>query len=89
MCPDSQRSWLEEKGNNDDSEGVGTVGTSLTPEFWTMFAVLLVVAVGVTFVATATLDALAVRLLRRHVHRAPTAAPSRSAHADDRVAVRH
>ncbi|MET8132541.1 hypothetical protein ABZV24_11350 [Streptomyces sp. NPDC005251] len=65
------------------------MGTSLMPEFWTMFAVLLVVAMGVTSVATATLDALAVRLLRRHVHGEPTAAPPRSAHADDRVAVRH
>ncbi|WRZ88884.1 hypothetical protein OHB54_07285 [Streptomyces sp. NBC_01007] len=65
------------------------MGTSLTPEFWTTFAVLLVAAMGVTFVATATLDALAVRLLRRHVHRAPTAALSRSADADDRVTVRH
>ncbi|MFJ6835827.1 hypothetical protein [Streptomyces sp. NPDC091209] len=64
------------------------MGTSLTPEFWTMSAVLLVVAMGVTFVATATLDALAVRLLRPHVHKAPTAAPFRSADADDRVPVR-
>jgi hypothetical protein len=67
---------------------VGTVGTSLTPEFWTMFAVLLVAAMGVTFVATATLDALAVRLLRRHVHSAPTVAPSRSADRGDGVPVR-
>ncbi|MEV8033433.1 hypothetical protein ACFYW8_00440 [Streptomyces sp. NPDC002742] len=64
------------------------MGTSLTPEFWTMFAVLLVVATGVTFVATATLDALAVRLLRRHVHRAPVVAPSRSADARTRAASR-
>ncbi|MER5467728.1 hypothetical protein [Streptomyces sp. NPDC002685] len=63
------------------------MGTSLTPEFWTMFAVLLVVAAGVTFVAAATLDALAVRLLRRHVHRSPTAVQARSVDTDNRVSV--
>ncbi|GAA3816211.1 hypothetical protein ACFS5L_06025 [Streptomyces phyllanthi] len=47
------------------------MGTSLTPEFWERFAVLLVVAVGVTCVLTASLDALAVRILRRRVRRPP------------------
>jgi hypothetical protein len=54
------------------------VGTSLTPEFWERFAVLLVVAMGVTFVLTAALDALAVRAQRRRVRVAPPAPrPSR------------
>lgn len=45
------------------------MGTSLTPELWARFAVLLVAAVGITLVLTAWLDTLAVRLLHR-VHRA-------------------
>ncbi|MDN3029176.1 hypothetical protein [Streptomyces sp. S.PB5] len=38
------------------------MGTSLTPEFWERFTILLVVAVAVTVVLTAALDALAERL---------------------------
>ncbi|MFE9021404.1 hypothetical protein ACFYNL_22975 [Streptomyces sp. NPDC007808] len=43
--------------------------TSLTPEFWERSAVLLVAATAVTFVLTATLDALTLRRLRRRAHR--------------------
>ncbi|MFI6654898.1 hypothetical protein ACIBL8_05195 [Streptomyces sp. NPDC050523] len=43
------------------------MGTSLTPEFWRQFAVLLVAAMAVTFVLSAALDAL---YLRRQVRRA-------------------
>ncbi|MFC7259323.1 hypothetical protein [Streptomyces lutosisoli] len=63
------------------------MGTSLTPEFWKLFAVLLVVAMGVTFVAAAALDALAVRLLRPRGCRPPAAAPSRPADTDHRMPV--
>ncbi|WP_235034604.1 hypothetical protein OHU34_04450 [Streptomyces sp. NBC_00080] len=48
-----------------------TVGTSLTPEFWERFALLFVLATGVTFVLAATFDALAVRLLRSRTQRTP------------------
>ncbi|WP_405876912.1 hypothetical protein OG762_01180 [Streptomyces sp. NBC_01136] len=65
------------------------MGTSLTPQFWEMFAVLLVAAMGVTFVATAAFDAIAVRLLRRHAHEPAAAAPSRSATSDHRMPVGH
>ena len=63
------------------------MGTSLTPEFWERFAVLLVAAMGVTFVLTATFDALAVRLLGRHAHRPPSHAPHRSEPTDRRTSV--
>lgn len=46
------------------------MGTSLTPEFWERFAVLLVAAMGVTFALTAAMDALALRVARRCAHRA-------------------
>ncbi|MFI1163463.1 hypothetical protein ACH4UM_07590 [Streptomyces sp. NPDC020801] len=58
-----------------------TVGTSLTPEFWERFALLLFAAMGVTFALTAALDALAVRLLGRRAHRPP----GRSAHRPERA----
>ncbi|MHC5907966.1 hypothetical protein ACVNF4_29360 [Streptomyces sp. S6] len=44
------------------------MGTSLTPEFWERFTVLLVVATAVTVVLGAALDTLAVRLLRHRTH---------------------
>ncbi|MGW6316572.1 hypothetical protein [Streptomyces sp. NPDC055099] len=62
--------------------------TTLTPEFWELFAVLLVAAMGVTFILAAALDALAVRLLRRRVRRPPTQEPpSSSATANPRMLV--
>ncbi|MFI6931558.1 hypothetical protein [Streptomyces sp. NPDC050287] len=48
-------------------EGVCIVGTSLTPEFWRLFAILLVISAAVTFVLSAALDALALRVQRRRV----------------------
>ncbi|WP_329282242.1 hypothetical protein [Streptomyces sp. NBC_01451] len=48
------------------------MGTSLTPEFWERFAVLLVAAMGVTLILTVAFDALAVRLLSRRVHKPST-----------------
>ncbi|WP_367325282.1 hypothetical protein [Streptomyces sp. HUAS ZL42] len=55
------------------------MGTSLTPEFWERFTVLLVAAMGVTFVLTALFDALALRLLRRRLH-TPPSRPTRTPH---------
>ncbi|MFE7761052.1 hypothetical protein [Streptomyces sp. NPDC057438] len=45
------------------------MGTSLTPEFWRLFAVLLVISTAVTFVLSAALDALALRAQRRRIRR--------------------
>ncbi|MCC9711311.1 hypothetical protein E4N62_42505 [Streptomyces sp. MNU76] len=49
------------------------MGTSLTPDFWRLFAVLLAVSATLTFVVSALLDALYVRRLRRRRDRQPTA----------------
>ena len=51
------------------------MGTSLTPEFWERFAVLLVLGAGLTCVLAAVFDDLAVRLLRGRAHGAPRQAP--------------
>ncbi len=48
-----------------------TVGTSLTPEFWERFALLLFAAMGVTFALAALLDALALRGRTRRGRRTP------------------
>ncbi|MEU6379791.1 hypothetical protein [Streptomyces sp. NPDC046909] len=63
------------------------MGTSLTPEFWERFAVLLVAAMGVTVILTVVFDGLAVRLLRRRAHRPPVHAPYRPQDADHRPSV--
>jgi len=59
----------EGKGPEEEARAVGT---SLTPEFWERFTVLLVVAIAVTVVLGAALDAFVVRLLRRRTHGTPT-----------------
>ena len=41
------------------------MGTTLTPEFWRQFAVLLVIATAVTVVVSAALDALVLRMRAR------------------------
>ena len=41
------------------------MGTSLTPDFWKLFGVLLVISMAVTFVVSAALDTLVVRLQER------------------------
>ncbi|MGW2717742.1 hypothetical protein [Streptomyces sp. NPDC001492] len=48
------------------------MGTSLTPEFWRQFAVLLVIAMAVTFVLSAALDALVLRAQQRRAARRPS-----------------
>jgi len=73
--------------NDADPRGARTVGTSLTPEFWERFAVLLVVAIGVTCVLTASFDALAVRLLRRRVRRQSQQTGTTSMVAEHRTSV--
>ncbi len=72
------------------SEGARIVGTSLTPEFWERFVLLLFVAMGVTFALTMLFDALALRWLNRRGHRPPTRptpAPDRFETKDHRTSV--
>ena len=64
------------------------MGTSLTPEFWERFAVLLVAAMGVTFALTAAMDALALRVARRCARRGVEQTPSRPVAPAPRTAVR-
>ncbi|MFE2064273.1 hypothetical protein ACFXDH_18020 [Streptomyces sp. NPDC059467] len=69
-----------------------TVGTSLTPEFWEHFSVLLVLALAMTAILTAVFttafDALTARLRdrRRHGPAAPRE-PHRPAPSDHRTSV--
>ncbi|MFE0514343.1 hypothetical protein [Streptomyces sp. NPDC058964] len=55
------------------------MGTSLTAEFWERFAFLLVAAVALTVILTATLDHVAGRLLSRRTHGATTPRDARAA----------
>lgn len=63
------------------------MGTSLTPEFWERFVVLLVLATGLTGVLAAAFDGVAVRLLRRQTHRALPRAPHRPDRREHRTSV--
>ncbi|MET7695712.1 hypothetical protein ABZT06_48990 [Streptomyces sp. NPDC005483] len=47
------------------TEEVSFVGTSLTPDFWRLFAVLLVIFTAITFVVSAALDVLVLRTQQR------------------------
>jgi hypothetical protein len=62
------------------------VGTSLTPDFWRLFAVLLVIFAAVTVVMSALLDALIVRMLR---HRRSTGHRSATADRFERPLAHH
>jgi hypothetical protein len=53
------------------------VRTTLTPEFWRLFATLLGAAMVATFVAALVFDELALRLLRRRALRRQSADPTR------------
>jgi len=69
------------------------VGTSLTPEFWERFVLLLFAAMGATIVLTAFFDALALRIARRRA-KTPPAPPTaqvrpRPAVKNDRTPVSH
>lgn len=48
------------------------MGTSLTPDFWKLFGVLLVISMAVTFAVSAALDTLVVRLQVRRRQRRQT-----------------
>ncbi|UXY31763.1 hypothetical protein [Streptomyces sp. HUAS TT20] len=65
------------------------MGTSLTPEFWERFSVLLVVAVGMTAILTAVFttafDALTVRLRSRRPHDTTPRTPHRPEQNDHRM----
>lgn len=54
---------------------VNTVGTTLTPEFWRQFAVLLVIAAAAVVVAAAALDALVLRMSDRLTSPRPPVPP--------------
>lgn len=56
------------------------MGTTLTPEFWRQFAVLLVIATAVTFVLSAALDALVLRLRARRTPQPPPVTPAVRTH---------
>ncbi|MFE6828466.1 hypothetical protein [Streptomyces sp. NPDC057690] len=66
---------------------MSTVGTSLSPEFWERFAVLLVSAVGLTCVLTAAFDRLAARLTRPPARRSPSRTPYRPERGDRGLSV--
>ncbi|MEU1473948.1 hypothetical protein [Streptomyces sp. NPDC005760] len=51
------------------------MGTTLTPEFWRQFAVLLVIATAVTTVVSAALDALVLRMRAHRTPRRPSTSP--------------
>ncbi|MFF7648037.1 hypothetical protein [Streptomyces canus] len=69
------------------------MGTSLTPEFWERFVLLLFAAMGVTIVLTALFDALALRIARRRAQMPPAPppaqAPLRSVETGRRTPVSH
>lgn len=51
------------------------MGTTLTPEFWRQFAVLLVIATALTVVVGAALDALVLRMRARRTPQRPPVTP--------------
>lgn len=62
------------------------MGTSLTPDFWRLFAVLLVVFAAATVVVSAGLDALVVLMLR---HRPAATRPNRTTDQPERPLAHH
>ncbi|MFD5256365.1 hypothetical protein ACFWM5_26470 [Streptomyces bobili] len=67
------------------------MGTSLTPEFWERFTLLLFAAMGVTIVLAALFDSLVLRFQNRRAHRPPApsaSAPYRPETEDQRTSVR-
>ncbi|MCX4672373.1 hypothetical protein OG453_37910 [Streptomyces sp. NBC_01381] len=66
------------------------MGTTLTPDFWRLFAVLLVSAMAVTFVVSAALDALVLRLQRRRTrHLTPITHEAGASDRPHRALVHH
>ncbi|MCZ4602756.1 hypothetical protein O3S80_03005 [Streptomyces sp. Lzd4kr] len=67
------------------------MGTSLTPEFWERFTLLLFAAMGVTFALAALFDTLALRRQNRRAHLPsvpPRPAPHRTETPDHHPSVR-
>ncbi|WEH12786.1 hypothetical protein [Streptomyces sp. VNUA24] len=64
------------------------MGTSLTPDFWRLFAVLLVVSATLTFVLSAVFDSLFVRRLRRQARQRDARADRIEDHPSDTSADR-
>jgi hypothetical protein len=85
--PESVSVLAGSEKNDGDPKGARTVGTSLTPEFWERFSVLLIAAIGLTCVLTASFDALAVRLLRRRVRTQSQQTGAASTVAEHRASV--
>ncbi|MDX3714725.1 hypothetical protein PV733_38520 [Streptomyces europaeiscabiei] len=66
------------------------MGTSLTLEFWRLFAVLLGISTAVTFALSAALDALVLRAQRRRIrHRPALVRATSSPRRPDRAPVHH
>ncbi|MBK3576421.1 hypothetical protein JHN63_21915 [Streptomyces sp. MBT65] len=66
------------------------MGTTLTPEFWRQFAVLLVIATVITVVVSAALDALVLRMrARRTSQRPPASTVVRTHRSVGRTPVHH
>ncbi|MFF5497372.1 hypothetical protein [Streptomyces aquilus] len=66
------------------------MGTSLTPEFWERFILLLFAAMGLTFALAALFDELWLRRVNRRTHRPPTEprhTPPRTGRTDHRTSV--
>jgi hypothetical protein len=61
------------------------VGTTLTPEFWERFTVLLLAAALVTFALSAALDALVVRMQLRRARKAEAPTHARPAPPQSRT----
>jgi hypothetical protein len=64
---------------------VDTVGTTLTPEFWRQFAVLLVIAAAVVVAAAAALDAQVLRMSDRRTPQRPPVPPVEPAAREPRT----
>lgn len=73
------------------TEKVGIVGTSLTPEFWRQFAVLLVIFTAATVVLGTALDALVLGARKRCLarRRQLAAGATEASCGPDRGLVRH
>ncbi|EKX60144.1 hypothetical protein Sipo8835_18415 [Streptomyces ipomoeae] len=66
------------------------MGTSLTPAFWRLSAVLLAASVVITFVVSTVLDALVVRARRRRAQgRSPMTRTTETPRRPDKTAVPH
>ncbi|MFE2889580.1 hypothetical protein [Streptomyces sp. NPDC059272] len=66
------------------------MGTTLTPEFWRQFAVLLVIATVATVVVSAVFDGLVLRMRTRGTPQRPPTTPAIRTHRPTRgIPVHH